>query len=171
MIAALAVALTVAVPAPGLETLVAQRVERFKAPLSEPQVKRLTDAVVVASGTYDVPATLILAVIERESAYFPQAVSRVGCVGLMQLASRTAVATKPAAGLRYMELRRIEHNIMVGTAYLAQLYAAYGRWDRALTAYSAGPGILKKRRMRPNQYAQDVLKRWRFLRTLLSRTA
>jgi soluble lytic murein transglycosylase-like protein len=102
---------------------------------------------------------LVLAVIEVESAYGLLEVSSVGCLGLMQLNKRTAAAVAMGLGMGRPELRRIEHNVTVGTAYLRTVFDLYGRWDFGLTAYNKGPGLFRKQRYRISAYAKAVLKR------------
>jgi soluble lytic murein transglycosylase len=87
---------------------------------------------------------LVLAVIRQESAFHPEAKSRAGARGLMQLMPGTA--RKVAKGLRMRYSRRRltaepEFNVKLGQAYLGDLIKEFdGSYVLALAAYNAGPG-------------------------------
>lgn len=86
---------------------------------------------------------LVAAVIRQESNFDPQAQSRVGAQGLMQLMPQTAeeIARKKgedAAG----DLYSIDTNLSYGSFYLAYLLDRFdGQTATALAAYNAGPTI------------------------------
>lgn len=81
---------------------------------------------------------LISAVIRTESGYRPDAVSRTGAKGLMQLMPGTARA------LGVTEPFDARQNVLGGSEYLAQQLAHFGSVEKALAAYNAGPGAVKK---------------------------
>ena len=92
---------------------------------------------------YNVPATVILAVIEQESGGNPNIVSSDNAIGLMQILPSTAAQVASANGIPYMSsssLYNPQINIAIGTAYLASLYSQYQNWTTALNAYFAGGG-------------------------------
>jgi len=99
-----------------------------------------------ASLRYGIPAELIYAVMKKESNFNPQAVSRAGAKGLLQLMPDTASAYNAfiPAGLRSRPLTDSERNIHLGAAYLASLLTAYGHRHLVLAAYNAGPGNLNR---------------------------
>ncbi len=88
---------------------------------------------------YGLPASLLHAVIAVESAYDPNAISRAGAVGLMQLMPETAK--------RYgvVNRRNPTDNINGGTRYLRDLLVMFD-YDLtlALAAYNAGEGAVKE---------------------------
>jgi soluble lytic murein transglycosylase len=93
---------------------------------------------------YDLPATLLAAVIYTESKFDPAARSAAGAVGLMQLLPETArgIATRTGGG-RFVvdDLLDPELNVRYGSWYLRSLLDRYGEDLRtALAAYHAGPG-------------------------------
>ncbi len=85
---------------------------------------------------------LSLAVIRQESLFKPDAKSRVGARGLMQLMPRTAKKTARKLRVRYSRKRLTadpDYNMLLGQTYLGELLEHYqGSYVLALTAYNAG---------------------------------
>lgn len=94
-------------------------------------------AIAAASQQFGVPEDMIRRVIQQESGFQEGIVSEAGAIGYMQLMPGTAEAlgVNPYSG---------SENIMGGTQYLAQQYARFGSWEKALAAYNAGPGAVEK---------------------------
>lgn len=91
-----------------------------------------------AAAKYKVPSNLVHAVIRAESGGNQGARSPVGATGYMQLMPATArgLGVNPNDG---------RQNIMGGTKYLSQQLKAFGgNVDKALAAYNAGPGNVRK---------------------------
>jgi soluble lytic murein transglycosylase-like protein len=108
---------------------------------SAPQGSDLHQLAADAARRHGLDPDLVLAVVSVESAFRPEAVSRKGAQGLMQLMPGTArelgVADPfdPAA------------NLDGGARYLSALVARYGGdVSKALAAYNAGPGAVDKHR-------------------------
>ena len=103
------------------------------------------EAIVRAHATnYDLPPTLLAAVIYAESKFDPAARSAAGAVGLMQLLPDTArgIATR-TGGDRFVvdDLLDPELNVRYGSWYLRSLLDRYDDdLPTALAAYHAGPG-------------------------------
>lgn len=92
-----------------------------------------------AAQTHGVDPRLVAAVASRESAWNPNAVSRTGACGLMQLMPATARL------LGVANVFDTRENIFAGTRYLRTLLDHYnGDLDLALAAYNAGPGAVQK---------------------------
>ena len=88
---------------------------------------------------YNLPESLLHAVITAESAYNPTAISRAGAVGLMQL--------MPATAKRYgvKDRNNPYENIHGGSRYLRDLLNMFNNdLTLALAAYNAGEGAVKK---------------------------
>jgi soluble lytic murein transglycosylase-like protein len=88
---------------------------------------------------HQLPKSLLHAVIQAESAYDPEAISRAGAVGLMQLMPDTA--------RRYgvKDRRNPSDNISGGTRYLRDLLAMFNNdLILALAAYNAGENAVKR---------------------------
>lgn len=104
-------------------------------------------ALAVSLGAVPDPA-LVLAVIRQESAFDATAISRAGARGLMQLMPATARSMARRLKIRYSRQRLTadpEHNVSLGSAYLARLIRSYdGSIVLALAAYNAGPNRVKR---------------------------
>lgn len=89
-----------------------------------------------------VPATELMAIARRESAFFPEARSPVGARGLMQIMPATGkqVASQLGRPHTTAALNEVEHNVLLGSAYYRQLLDRFdGNRVFALAAYNAGP--------------------------------
>lgn len=100
---------------------------------------KIDDIIERASQLYQIPAKLIRSVVQHESNFNPNAVSRSGASGLMQLMPATA---------RSMGAENVfdpEQNILAGSKYLRELMDKYdGNIGLTLAAYNAGPGNVDK---------------------------
>jgi soluble lytic murein transglycosylase-like protein len=95
--------------------------------------------IVKAAGRYKVDPALVKAIIMVESSYNPNAVSRKGAKGLMQLMPRTA------ASLGVEDIFNPEHNIDAGVRYFSTLLNQFNGDTRlALAAYNAGSRKVRK---------------------------
>jgi TolA-binding protein len=86
---------------------------------------------------------LVLSLIKQESAFDRHAFSGSGAAGLMQIMYFTATETVP--GISRSDLLEPDHNIRVGTRYLAKLLAKFqGNISLSLAAYNAGPVAVER---------------------------
>jgi soluble lytic murein transglycosylase-like protein len=100
---------------------------------------RYRDEIERIAALHDMDAALVRAVIHAESAFNPQARSRAGAQGLMQLMPQTA------AELGVGNPFDAEQNIDGGVRYLAGLLQRYDQDVRLATAaYNAGPGAVQQ---------------------------
>lgn len=91
-----------------------------------------------AAVQYRVPPALVKAVIAAESDFDPNAVSRRGAQGLMQLMPQTA------AGLGVEDAFEPDQNVRGGVNYLRAMLDRYGDVTRAVAAYNAGPAAVDR---------------------------
>jgi soluble lytic murein transglycosylase-like protein len=101
--------------------------------------KKYASTIDYYASRYRLPKSLLHAVITAESAYDPNAISRAGAVGLMQLMPETAK--------RYgvSNRRNPSDNVNGGTRYLRDLLKMFNNnVVLALAAYNAGEGAVKR---------------------------
>lgn len=96
------------------------------------------DLINAASAKYGVDPDLPRAMMQQESRGNPNAVSRVGASGLMQLMPATAKE------LGVTNIFDPAQNIDGGVRYLSQLLGKYGDVEKAVQAYNMGPGAFDK---------------------------
>jgi soluble lytic murein transglycosylase-like protein len=98
---------------------------------------------------FHVDPLMVLAVIQVESRFDPDAVSSQGAMGLMQLEGATARGLAMELGLQWTGddlLFDPDVNVLLGCAYLRQLMDRFGEQDAALAAYCSGPTFVEARR-------------------------
>ena len=105
---------------------------------------------------YQLPHTLLHAVITAESSYDPNAISRAGAVGLMQLMPETA------RQYGVSNRRNPKQNIFGGSRYLRYLLKLFNNdLELALAAYNAGEKTVKRYgyRIPPYRETQNYVKK------------
>jgi soluble lytic murein transglycosylase-like protein len=137
------------------------RRERYSEPSTRvPRYIGYDGLILLTALEHDVPPGLVKAVIAAESLFNPDAVSRKGAQGLMQLmpttASKLGVADPFAA----------DQNVNGGVRYLREMLDRYGDMQRALAAYNAGPTAVDRYRGVPpypetQAYVQRVMTYYR----------
>jgi soluble lytic murein transglycosylase-like protein len=135
------------------------RISRINFRDKEANRKRFSGEIAEVASQYQVPEALLHAVITIESAYDPNAISRTGAVGLMQL--------MPATARRYgvADRRNPTANLAGGTRYLKDLLTRFDSdIELALAGYNAGENAVERfgNQIPPfdetQEYVRNVLK-------------
>jgi len=101
--------------------------------------KEIDDAINKAADRHAVDPNLVRALVKVESNFNPNAVSRKGAMGLMQLMPQTA------RQLRLTNPFNPEENVDAGVRHLKELLDSYGGDVRlSLAAYNAGAGAVAR---------------------------
>lgn len=137
--------------------------KKFQIYIKEPRPKkargfsttRYDKIITKAAERHDLMFSLIKSVITVESSFNPQAVSKKGAKGLMQIMPenfRTLAITDPF---------NPRQNIMGGTLYLKRMIKRYnGQLTWALAAYNAGPEAVDRHGgIPPFQETQEYVRR------------
>ena len=120
---------------------------------------------------FNVDKSLVMAVINSESSFNPNAKSKKGALGLMQLMPATASWCAQKLDIEYSEelLYEPKYNITLGVYYLSYLLDKFSERD-AVCAYNAGEGRvkewLKQNRGIPYPETQNYLKRVNFAKKI-----
>jgi soluble lytic murein transglycosylase len=96
---------------------------------------------------YGIDPFMAAGLIRQESVFNPNAVSRVGARGLMQVMPATGqlIAKRQGTGsITAADLFNPSLNIKLGMNYLAQMIGQLGRIEYAAAGYNAGPGRAKR---------------------------
>ena len=97
------------------------------------------DIFIEASRKYNVSYDLLTAMAQQESGFNPDAVSRSGAMGIMQIMPDTA------QGLGLEHPFDAYENIMAGAKYISQKLKEFGgNVEKALAAYNAGSSVVKQ---------------------------
>jgi len=111
--------------------------------------ERINKSIKYWSEVEGVEASLIRAVMKRESNFNPTVTSKSGAQGLMQI--------MPATG-KYLKLNNpwdIDENMRAGTQYLRDQIKAFNNdYSLALAAYNAGPNAVRRAGNKIPNYAE-----------------
>jgi soluble lytic murein transglycosylase len=100
------------------------------------------DTLTAAAGRSSLDPFLVAAVVREESSFYPQARSRVGARGLMQLMPDTGRAVAKARQIPFPDAEVLDQpvtNLEIGTIFFGGLLREFGDARLAAAAYNAGP--------------------------------
>ena len=100
------------------------------------------DALTAAAGRASLDPFLVAAVVREESSFYPQARSRVGARGLMQLMPDTGREVARARQIPFPDAEVLDQpgtNLEIGTIFFGGLFREFGDARLAAAAYNAGP--------------------------------
>jgi len=120
-------------------------------PLTIGQAMDITDAVIQQN---KVPVEVVFAIMRQESEFTPEAVSKKGAKGLMQV---MPITWKSYSLPHFKNVTDPVQNVHVGTLYLADLFDQFGDWKAVFRAYYAGPQNYNNKNY--DWYANAVLKK------------
>jgi len=133
----------------------------------EAGLSKYRHVILNAASKHNVPPALVAAIMHAESGFNPRAVSPVGARGLMQING----ITQKHLGVRNVFNPR--DNVNGGAKYLRELlYTFRGNVRKAVAAYNAGPGAVRKFRGIPpyretRRYVARVMKLYYTYKRLL----
>jgi hypothetical protein len=107
-------------------------------------------------GEYGIPKGLLTAIAKVESGFNPNAVSSAGAEGMFQIMPGTQKDL--GVGNPWDP-----YEASIGAAkHLARDYRSFGDWNKAITAYNAGPGNVRRGRLKQESidYLPKVLGAW-----------
>ncbi|MGE5313815.1 MAG: transglycosylase SLT domain-containing protein [Acidobacteriota bacterium] len=124
---------------------------------------------------YGLDWRLVMAVIEKESRFDPDAVSERGASGLMQITRSTQCEIASEWGVDSAHFDRPHENIRGGIYYLSKIYKSFDaehlseedRLSLTLAAYNAGLGRVQDAQAMA-EYVNDNPNQWRCVRNALS---
>ena len=120
-------------------------------PLTVGQAMDITDAVIQQN---KVPVEVVFAIMRQESEFTPEAVSKKGAKGLMQV---MPITWKSYSLPHFRNVTDPVQNVHVGTLYLADLFEQFGDWKAVFRAYYAGPQNYNNKNY--DWYANAVVKK------------
>jgi soluble lytic murein transglycosylase len=152
--------------------------------LSSDMLLRISDIIYSNSTQFGYDPLLLLAVIEVESVFRPDALGKYrsgdlsGALGLMQLKMATAqemASLLQMDSLKEGDLFKPEINVILGAAYLTTMISRFKSFKLGLLAYNQGPGVIQKQLSEKSplsvHYYQKVLHSYYFLKRNATRLA
>jgi len=117
----------------------------------------IAHSIVIRAREHHRDVDMVLAIIDVESNFNPNAVSHMGAVGLMQIMP----AWKNSFGIQ-LDLRHVDTSINYGLKILGSYEQTFGGIELALTAYNRGPNAvalsMKQGRVPFNGYAENIMR-------------
>jgi hypothetical protein len=148
-----------------VEAVLSQRMSLYGA-----RRRKVAETVVTECSSAGFDPLFVLAIIQVESQFDWEAVSRSGARGLMQIMPGTWRLEVQRSGLGHMEMFDPSNNVTVGIRYLQRLTRRFAKLETLLLAYNQGPGAAEDillQRVEPSgeaaSYAAKVVRAYRSL--------
>ncbi len=119
------------------------RVPGLAMPVSVFYPRPWKEQIEAAATGFDLPPWLLFSLIRRESLFNPDALSRVGAAGLMQLMPETAADVAARLRVRDYDLTGVEDNLRLGAWYLRNMLDRTDSPADAAASYNAGINRLR----------------------------
>jgi soluble lytic murein transglycosylase-like protein len=152
-----------------VEEVAAHFEKRLGAPYKQDSLK-LARVLLQLCDQHQFSPTFLLSVIETESTFRVNVISKAGAVGLMQLLPATAREMSEKYKIAYKgeaDLHNPAVNMKLGVAYLSWLRRQFGHSLHYVAAYNLGPTALR-RRLASGDYELGAMER--YVRTIHERT-
>lgn len=167
-----------------LNYLVFKKLQRALGPKWEQRIPDITRVLISDAQAHQFDPVFVLAIIQTESSFNPQAVGTSGEIGLMQLRPTTAEWIAKKTGVEWLGADSLYDpaiNIRLGIRYFAHLRSTFDKSpNHYVAAYNMGPTNVKRldrdvastgidlRVIKP-QYAARVLKHYNSIYDQMSR--
>jgi soluble lytic murein transglycosylase-like protein len=139
------------------ENVVYLKILVLKPSIDRPLAREIAKSLAIRAREHRRDPDLVLAMMDVESNFNPNAISPVGAVGLMQIMP----VWKKDFGID-KDLHDVDTSINYGLTILSTYEKVYGNIDMALTAYNRGPSVvnadMRHGKSPWNGYSQSVLK-------------
>jgi len=116
---------------------------------------KYTEEIKASCKEFDIDTNLVSALMKAESNFNPDAVSRAGARGIMQITEDTFNFCNSSLKTEHADILNPTENIRAGVWYLSYLLKRYdGNIENALAAYNAGP-VTVDRWLKDSRYSSD----------------
>ena len=133
------------------------KVMLLKPGIDKQLARDISHSIVLRAREHKRDPDLVLAIVDVESNFNPNAVSHMGAMGLMQIMP----VWKKSFGIE-LDLRHVDTSINYGLKILGSYEQTFGSLEMALTAYNRGPNgmvsDMKAGRVPFNGYAENIMR-------------
>ena len=153
-----------------LNLMIQKKIQSSLGPKYKAQARTIARTVIAESAKYELDPVFVLAVIATESKFNPEAIGRVGEIGLMQIRPETAKWMAQKIGMKWKGKESLKNptvNIKLGTAYMDYLRNKFtSKPARYVSAYNMGPLNVRRlvaKNVVPAEYNSKVMKNYKDL--------
>lgn len=153
-----------------LNMMIQRKIQASLAPKFKSKARSIARAIITESAKYKLDPVFVLAVIETESKFNPEAIGGVGEIGLMQIRPETAEWMAEKMGMKWKgkdSLKNPSVNIKIGLAYMDYLRSKFtSKPVRYVSAYNMGPLNVRRlvaKNVVPEEYNSRVMKNYKEL--------